>query len=143
MINAVGKLFSGQTTTMFTNNITFTIHKASKHCPINSSSTSKSQQKPSLDEKIQQFLTTMYPKNKTLHLVFQILSNSNLINEELFFYDFPTLHVADFCSFINNRFSKPENIDNRILKLCKFLQSNKIRFPKMCIKNPLALTMLT
>jgi hypothetical protein len=39
-------------------------------------------------------------------MVFKILQPLNLIDNNLFFTSFPNIHVADFCSFINNKFEK-------------------------------------
>jgi hypothetical protein len=71
-------------------------------------------------------------------MVFKILQPLNLIDNNLFFTSFPNIHVADFCSFINNKFEKNGGTDQKFIKLCKFLRSNQIKFPKIAIKNPVA-----
>jgi hypothetical protein len=83
------------------------------------------------------FIAKTYPKQKYLPLVFSILEKHNLIDDNLFFIPFQ-LHVADVCAFLNNRFGKILTTDLRYIKLCKFLQSHKIKFPKISIKNPVA-----
>jgi hypothetical protein len=91
----------------------------------------------SSDEKtntaVSDFIQSTYPKQKYLKIVAKILEKHNLVNDDLFFASFTDIHLADFCSFINNKFDKKENI--RLIKLCKFIQSQKIRFPNVCIKN--------
>jgi len=51
-----------------------------------------------------------------------------------FFVDFNDVHLADFCAFINNRFDKKKE-NTRMTKLCKFIQSKRVRFPNVCIQN--------
>jgi len=125
---------------MFSNNTIFVIHRASKTC------TNDSKEKintPILYNKIKEFLTELYPKNKTLHLAFKILTNYNMINDELFFHEFPSIHIADFVSFINNRFAKKDRIDAKLLKLCKYIQNKGVRLPKITVRNPVAADILT
>jgi len=91
----------------------------------------------SSDEKtntiVSDFIQSTYPKQKYLKIVAKIVEKHNLVNDDLFFVSFTDIHLADFCSFINNKFDKKENV--RLIKLCKFIQSQKIRFPNVCIKN--------
>jgi len=64
----------------------------------------------------------------------KLLEKNNLINDDLFFVDFNDVHLADFCAFINNRFDKKKE-NTRMTKLCKFIQSKRVRFPNVCIQN--------
>jgi hypothetical protein len=82
---------------------------------------------------VSDFIESTYPKQKYLKIVAKILEKHNLVNNDLFFVNFPDIHLADFCSFINNKFDKKENA--RLIKLCKFIQTQKIRFANVCIKN--------
>jgi hypothetical protein len=123
---------------MFVNRAIYVIHKKNVPC-----------QKPELesksndiDDQVIAFLTQMYPKNKSIQLFFNVLLKHRLINEDLFFIDFPHIHIADFCSFLNNRFSKKEQISNDLQRLCKYLHKKKLKFPRISIKNPIAQKML-
>jgi hypothetical protein len=138
MVNCIEKLFQGQHCTMLFNNVLFTIHPKNQTCQ-------KSQQleSNSINTKTSELISSLYPKNKSLHLLFNILLNHQLINDELFFVDFPSIHIADFCSFVNNRFSKKEQVKSEFIKLCKYLQQKNLKFPRISIKNPIAQKMLT
>jgi len=142
MINCVEKLFSGECTTMFLNDQVFKIHKATKFC-------TKERPKEidndlsALHVKVKEFLDLVYPKNKVIFVAFKILISNNLINDNLFFKEFPNLHIADFSSMLNNRFAKKEQMDPKLLKLCKYLQNKGIRLPKICVKNPNVINFLT
>ena len=132
IINQVENLFNAtRQAIMFANKQTFIIHDADRDC---------SQASGSPDEKTNtaasDFIQSTYPKQKYLKIVAKILEKNNLVNDDLFFLNFTDIHLADFCSFINNKFDKKENV--RLIKLCKFIQSQKIRFPNVCIKNPKA-----
>jgi len=129
IINRVENLFNdNQQAIMFANKKTFVIHDAEQDC---------SQALGSSDEKtntvVSDFIQSTYPKQKYLKIVAKIVEKHNLVNDDLFFVSFTDIHLADFCSFINNKFDKKENV--RLIKLCKFIQSQKIRFPNVCIKN--------
>jgi len=129
IINQVENLFNNtQRAIMFANKQTFLIHNADQDC---------SQALGSTEEKtntaISDFIQSNYPKQKYLNIVAKILEKHNLLNDDLYFLNSANIHLADFCSFINNRFIKNENV--RLIKLCKFIQSQKIRFPNVCIKN--------
>lgn len=137
LINCVDKLFLGHQTTMFANQQKFVIHSDRTTCHSNADSEDSGIQKD-LDD----FAQKTYPKNKTLHLVFKPLLANNLINDCLFFTHFPSIHIADFCSFINNRFYK-NDVKDIMLKLCKYMQKINIKIPKVAIKNPVAIKLLT
>ena len=129
IINQVENLFNNtQRAIMFANKQTYIIHDAEQDCsqPLGSS-------EEKINSAVSDFIQTTYPKQKYLKIVAKILEKQNLVNEDLFFLNFPEIHLADFCSFINNRFEKKENV--RLTKLCKFIQSQKIQFPNVCIKN--------
>ena len=80
----------------------------------------------------------MYPKQKFLTLVFDILITNNLIDENLYFIPFQQVHIADFCTFLNNNFGKLNSTDGKYIKLCKYFQNLNLKFPKVGIKNPVA-----
>jgi len=129
IINRVENLFNDtRQAIMFANKQTFLIHDAEQDC---------SQPLRSTEEKINtaiyDFIQSTYPKQKYLKIMAKILEKHNLVNDDLFFINFTDIHLADFCSFINNKFDKKENV--RLIKLCKFIQNQKIRFPNVCIKN--------
>jgi hypothetical protein len=129
IINQVENLFNNtQRAIMFANKQTYIIHDAEQDCsqPLGSP-------EEKINSAVSDFIQSTYPKQKYLKIVAKILEKQNLVNEDLFFLNFPEIHLADFCSFINNRFEKKENV--RLIKLCKFIQSQKIRFPNVCIKN--------
>ena len=119
---------------MFVNKEIFTIHDAKQPCGRTSSST------PELDQQnhVLNFVKSTYPKQKYLILFFKILTKQNLTDENLFFNNFSSVHVADFCSFINNSFGKQDQTDLRFIKVCKYLQKLKLKFPKISVKNPVA-----
>ena len=143
IINYVEKLFLGHSAEMLVNNIRYVIHKANQPCGTLLTSDKTILHTTDIENKISSFLTQTYPKNKYLTLVFNILTKNNLINPDLFFSDFQNLHIADFCAFINNRFGKKEKTDVNMLKFCKYLRIKSIKFPKVCVKNPVALQLLT
>jgi len=129
IINQVENLFNNtQRAIMFANKQTYIIHDAEQDCsqPLGSPEEKK-------NTAVSDFIQSTYPKQKYLQIVAKILEKHNLINADLFFLNFTDIHLADFCSFINNRFHKKENV--RLTKLCKFIQAQKIRFPNVCIKN--------
>jgi hypothetical protein len=129
IINRVENLFNAtRQAIMFANKQTFLIHDAEQDC---SRTLEPTEEKTNTD--VSEFIQSTYPKQKYLKIVATILEKNNLINHDLFFLNFTDIHLADFCSFINNKFDKKENI--RLIKLCKFIQSQKIRFPNVCIKN--------
>jgi hypothetical protein len=134
MINCIDQFFQGINVTMFVNNDTFVIHKSDQSChslPTESS-------KPLLMTTVHDFIKSMYPKQKFLFLVFNLLVNQKLINDDLYFIPFPKIHIADFCSFINNKFGKINTTDQRFIKLCKHFQGLNLKFPKVSIKNTVA-----
>jgi len=118
---------------MFVNSEIFVIHLESQPCGGGQTSTNEQKVK----HKVLGFVQSMYPKQKFLPLIFDSIVQMNLINDKMYFTDHPHVHVADFCSFINNRFGKNE-VAPKFIKLCKYLQSLDLRFPKAAVKNPLA-----
>lgn len=151
VINQVEQLFQEQSATMFVNNEVFTIHPLNQSCSLHHAANSQFQTglmepNESLEEQVYNFVTQTYPKNKYLPLVFKSLIKHNLIDDDLFFVNYPTIHIADFCAFINNSFgsnsssnnNKNTKTNNLLLKLCKYIRTKHIKFPVICIKNPLA-----
>lgn len=147
LINCVEKILVGQATEMFGNQEVFVIHKKNQLCtassPPSSSSSSSSPSFSLLESDINEFLTYAYPKNKKLSLIFNILVKQNLINHDLFFKSFPNIHIADFCSFINNRFGEKNKNNSVMVKFCKYLNSLGVKLPKIAIKNPVAIKILS
>lgn len=131
IINKVNYLLSGKKTVMFANNEHFVIHKSDQFCGPQHKNDSDT-----LKTDLSLFLQSTYPKQKLLPLVGDILIKHKLINKDLIFMEFPSLHVADLISCINNRFGKKSSLDPKLLKLCKYIHNQKIKFPKICIKNP-------
>jgi hypothetical protein len=132
IINKVDNLFTTvQKAIMFANKEQFVIHRADQTCQSETNT-----DVPSIVEQLNEFAHVNYPKQKFLQIVFKILAKNELINDEMFFVNFSNIHLADFCSFINNRFDKKENTN--MTKLCKYIQSKLLKFPNICIKNPLA-----
>jgi hypothetical protein len=121
---------------MFVNKDIYSIHLLNQPCCLPEKNLLTSSDNPDVQKQMNQFLLDNYPKQKFLNIVFNMLVKKNLINEDLFFESFSTIHIADFCSFINNRFDKNDKPNSRLIKLCKYLQSKKIKFPIVCIKNP-------
>lgn len=140
LINNVDQLFLGKIATMFANQQKFIIHSDNKPCDLLSQD---KHQNNIVEDEINNYLTSTYPKNKHLPLVFKILLQHELVNHSLFFTSFPNIHVADFCTFINNKFDKREKSKEDIIKFCKFLQKKQIKLPKVAIKNPVAQKLLT
>lgn len=140
LVNSVEKLFLGKRTTMFANEKRFVIHSESSKC--GPPPPAASAQNSDIENEIHLFLSHVYPKNKNLRLVFNIMMQHQLINESLFFVTFPHIHIADFSSFLLNRFDQQEKTSKEMIKLCKYLQRSKIRFPKIAIKNPIAQKLL-
>lgn len=136
LINSVEKLFLGKETTMFASEQRFIIHSEKSKCGAAAAAAESSSSE--LEDQIMVYLNTMYPKNKYLPIVFKILMQHRLINESLFFVSFPRIHIADFCSFIQNRFDQHERASKDMIKLCKFIRRQSIHFPKIAIKNPIA-----
>ena len=148
VINQVEQLFQGRSATMFVNNERFIIHPLDQPCSLthekNSSLKDPVELEETIGDQVHDFLVHTYPKNKFLPLMFKNLVKHDLIDADLFFVDFPTIHVADFCAFINNSFgggsssSKNNKTNGLLLKLCKFIRTKHIKFPLICIKNPVA-----
>jgi hypothetical protein len=129
IINRVENLFNNtRRAIMFANKQTFLIHDAEQDCSQTLSSTEEK-----VNTTISDFIQSTYPKQKYLKIVANIFEKHNLVNDDLFFVNFPDIHLADFCSFINNKFDKKENV--RMIKLCKYIQTQKIRLPNVCVKN--------
>jgi hypothetical protein len=125
---------------MFLNQKHFVIHAKNQPCDTrqNNSINSLSNNDNNVHNQIVDFIQTTYPKQKYLPILFKIMEPHNLIGKNLFFTSFSNIHIADFCSFINNKFAKLANTDTRFIKLCKYLQTQEIRFPKIAVKNPVA-----
>jgi len=137
LINCVDNLFRGKSATMYANSTLFVVHPHKTPCVSNNSG-QKDHDIGTVDQQIASFLLTTYPKQKHLPLMFNILKPHALFNEHLFFKQFQNVHLADFISFILNRFCKQDTADTRFIKLCKYLQSLNIRLPKIAVKNPIA-----
>lgn len=118
---------------MFANTTTFIIHKMDESC----GQSNHEPESNDINVEIMDFVKTTYPKQKYLSLVFSIMLKKDLINNDLCFVNF-NIHIADFCSFINNKFGNKTSTNSDFLKLCKHLQKQKIKFPKVSIKNPVA-----
>ena len=133
IINKVENLFNAtQRAVMFANKETFIIHRADQDCSHSSGSNDETTDNTLVSD----FVQSTYPKQKYLKIVATILEKHDLINEDLFFIQFDNIHLADFLSFINNRFEKKKNTN--LIKLCKVLQTENVKFPNVCIKNPVA-----
>jgi len=133
IINKVENLFNAtQRAVMFANKETFIIHRADQDCSHSSGSNDETTDHTLVSD----FVQSTYPKQKYLKIVATILEKHDLINEDLFFIQFDNIHLADFLSFINNRFDKKKNTN--LIKLCKVLQTENVKFPNVCIKNPVA-----
>ena len=137
MINKLDYLLQKKDTTMFLDNTIYVIHNKDQPCGQKIQSSSELSSKKHVID----FIKMMYPKQKFLTLVFEPMVQQELINDDLFFKDHPQVHIADFCSFINNRFAK-NNFPPKITKLCKYLNAMGLRFPKVSIKNAEAQKML-
>jgi hypothetical protein len=136
IINYVEKLFSEKKAIMFANQEKYIIHSVDQPCEkINNSNSTETSK---IFDECKIFLTHSYPKNKILPLVVKILTNNNLLNNDLFFNFFSNIHLADFLSFLNNKFGKKETTELNMIKLCKYLNHNALKFPKIAIKNPVA-----
>ena len=122
---------------MFANKTRYIIHKSNQACPTHKILSTASKDQP-IQIIVDQFISKQYPKQKSISIVFDILMKHKLINSDLVFEKFSNIHVADFCSFINNRFDKNDKPNSKIYTLCRYLQQNKITFPVICIKNPIA-----
>lgn len=138
LINQVDRLLQGNPVTMLLGGDKFIIHKLSESCdpistPEHDNDTFSGNIHPA-----KEFALQMYPKQKYLHFVIDKLVNKNLLDSDLYFFEYPNLHLADVCAFFNNRFGKPKSTHAKFIKLCKFLQENKIQFPMVSIKNPVA-----
>jgi hypothetical protein len=141
LINNFEQLFIGKLTTMFASQQKFVIHRDNSPCGLQPNSIQSKQ--TIVEHDVYDFLVQTYPKNKTIRLIFKIMLKHELINDNLFFVDFPNIHIADFCSFINNKFGNKETTPVIMIKFCKYLTSLKLRFPRISIKNPIAQNMLT
>jgi len=132
IINCVDLFFSdtqGILVQMFANKQLFLIHDADQNCSQESGSLSENN-----NANVSEFILATFPKQKYLMIVAKILDKHSLVNDDLFFSKFNDIHLADFISFINNRFDKKKE-NPRLTKLCKSLQAENIRFPNVSIKN--------
>ena len=149
LINCIETLFQTDKTgaaTMFVNDTVYVIHPADELCvkaDANASASSNiSSDNVSIQDKMNEFFLTAYPKNKILPLVFKNIVAKQLVDHDLFFVKYPSVHVADFCSFINNKFGKESSSNVTYIKLCKFLKAQAIKFPHIIVKNPIARPLL-
>ena len=135
LINNVQQLFdrSPKNVKMFTNQQKFVIHLADYPC-----GTSESKTEPTIASDVNDLVLTLYPKQKSLQLVTKQLLKNNALDEDLCFVDEKKVHLADFLRFLNNTFDKNNKPNVHISKLCKILASQSIRFPSLCVKNPIA-----
>jgi len=133
IINQVDGLFDNKQTIMLLNKQQFVIHPADQNCshPYDSDEETRGSTHP-----VSEYILKKYPKAKFLDLAASILEKNSLLNEDLYFIDFPKIHLADFCAYINNRFNKTEDV--ALTKLFKFMRSKNVKFPGITIKNPLA-----
>lgn len=146
LINRVDQLFRGTSTTMYLQKQTYVIHPAHQPClsknPSTDSNDSSDNSSHSIQQRIDTFLRTTYPKQKYLPLVFSILHPHTLFDAHLFFHDFKNIHVADFISFLINPFGKIDSTDHKFVRVVKYLQSKHIVLPKVAVKNPVAVKYL-
>ena len=135
LINNVQHLFDRSCTnvTMFTNQQEFVIHPLDHPC-----GNSESDPVQSISSEVNDLLLTLYPKQKALRLVTKLLLKRNILDQDLCFAEEKNVHLADFLRFINNTFDKSQKIETHMLKLCKSLQAQNIRFAYACVKNPVA-----
>lgn len=144
VINYVNNLFLGKTATMFANNKKFVIHSEDELCDsISNTNEQNTQQESSIEHDIKEYLSNAYPKSKNLFLVSKIFIQNELLNSNLFFKKFPNIHLADFFAYINNKFDKQKETNTPMIKFCKYLQKEKIKLPRIVIKNPNAQKLLS
>ena len=129
-------MFNGEKVTMFSNGEKFIIHKENEPCGLAADGAISESDSP--HKNVMEFIKETYPKQKYLPLAFAIIEKHHLFDDNLFCVPFPSIHIADICSFFLNRFGKNDNTDPRYIKFCKFLQKKGIRLPKICLKNPVA-----
>jgi len=136
MINCVESLFTDKNSIkMFVDNKIFVIHPADEFC----TPSTKDIVSNNVNQSVIDYIKNLYPKQKFLLLFFEQLNKLNLIDENFYLKDFPNIHVTDLSMFLNNKFFKDKNkIDVKFVKMCKWFQANKIRFPKSSVKNPWA-----
>ncbi len=132
MINKVDQLIKNHHAEMFYQNDKYIIHKADQPCGANNPDESAPDD---LHTKIVAFIKQNFPRQKYVDLVFRTLTSHSVINDDLYFQSF-NIHIADFCSFINNKFCK--KMDSNYIKLCKHLQQLNIKLPRVSVQNPLA-----
>ena len=131
-------MFQNQKVTMFANKETYVIHRSNKFCqPMNNQELTATNQLENSQLEILDYIKSTFPKQKHLILAFNIFFKHNLIDSSLYFTVVP-VHFADVCRFLNNPFGKIETTDALFIKLCKYLHTKKIKFPKISIKNPVA-----
>ena len=144
VINKVDSFFtrSSEIITMFASKQEYVIHLSTDTCGT-SSLEDNNIMSQNIKSEIENILRTMYPKQKCLTILSNILLKHNAINDELCFNDKANIHILDFIRFINNTFDKHIKPDSNMLHLCKQLQKQNIKFPLACIKNPMARKYLT
>jgi len=133
IINNIDRLLVGEATTMFAQNLVYSIHLKNSRCGSAELNTTLS-----LNESIKDFLMQNYPKQKLLRIMFDIFINRNLIGTDFYFVNHPDVHIIDFIRYCNNKFGK-NNVPNSSMKnLLKSLQSANIKIPQACINNNMA-----
>lgn len=145
IINCVDQLFLGQSVKMFANGNTFLIHPDTQPCnpPEEIHNDNDNNKNALIAHDVKEYLTSVYPKNKNMYIVANVLLKNNLLDSTLFFVNTKNIHLADFCSYIMNKFDKPNTTNITLLKFCKQLQKMQIRFPKIVLKNPVAQKILS
>lgn len=137
IINLVDQLFLGHSATMFANGEKYVIHSENYLCNLPTSSVENIPLQQ-IERDVKEYLLSVYPKNKNMYLVSTIVLKNNILDQNLFFTNTKNIHFADFCSYINNKFDSPDKTNSMLLKFCKQLQKQQIKFPKVAIKNPIA-----
>lgn len=136
IINNSDLLLEGSSTTMFAQNQIFTIHLQNNPCSQPTLPTNN------IVDSVNNFLSTNYPKQKLLPLVFEPLIKKNFISDNFYFTNHENVHIIDFIRWINNRFDKNEKPPPQLKMLIKNLQAEKIRIPTACVQNPIAKRLL-
>lgn len=134
IINRCEQLFEHKSVQMFSNKSIYVLHEKNTVC--GKEREPDSEQFDPVNQELLEFVKETYKNPKHLKILANILSKKKLINNELCFVFNDQIHVADFFSYINNRFDKNDKpTDVRIFKLCKMFKENKIKLPYSCIKN--------
>ncbi len=137
VINKIDSFFTRphENIKMFASKQEYVIHLSTELC---GTSNSEDNNITNIKLEVEKLLHTLYPKQKYLTIVTNILIKKEAINSDLYLKDNPNLHIIDFIRFINNTFDKNFKPDANMLQLCKQFQRKQIKFPIACIKNPVA-----